>query len=317
MSQVVSEFSTAVRTAVDAPVHALLVFVAALVGMVLGAVLGFIPFVGPLVNGIVVGPLTAVAVVGSANAVRNGDGAFDGATAAVKRVGPDVMGAYAILTVAYVGVSIVLTLLFGGLMFAAGMGGGMPTGGGPSAMMGAVGVVGVLVGLVAVVVLLLVGMAVQFVAPAAVVAGTGAVASLKTSFRFLKRHLLGVTGFSLVLVGVGVVGVLVAALLYAVGQTADPRVGIVLGLVGYLAAVAVGGAISSLYLVGYFESTVEPADLPEDHSWPDDPDDESSDAGDFVVGDVSTVEESGSADDEAETSGFDVEMAGEGTDDEE
>ncbi|MEF8802038.1 MAG: hypothetical protein V5A38_13000 [Halolamina sp.] len=54
-------------------------FLTTLLGAVVGGVLGFIRLIGPLVNGVVVAPALLAAVVGSAHAVRNDDGAFDGA----------------------------------------------------------------------------------------------------------------------------------------------------------------------------------------------------------------------------------------------
>lgn len=330
MSQVVSTFQSAVRTAIGAPAHTVLVFLTTLLGVVLGGVLGFIPLVGPLVNGMVIAPLLLVAVVGSAHAIRSGNGAFGGASDAVKRAGVSVMGAYALLTGVYIGISVVLTLFIAVLAFAMGMGGGMQSGSGLSAMTGALGVVSIVLFLAFIVVLLAVAMAVQFVAPAAVVVGTGAVDSLKTSYRFFRRNLLGVTGFSLVLAGIGVAAILAVGMLYAIGYAIDPAVGLVFAAVGYLVALAAAGSISSIYQVGYFEAVVESADLPEGHE----PDSGESDTGDFVVGDVSRKDAAGNRepdqdrhsetsqerdsepDSGPDTGGFHVEMAGEddGTD---
>lgn len=307
MSQVISSFRSAVGTAVGAPFHAVLVFLTTLLGVVVGGVLGFIPLFGPLVNGVVVAPALLVAAVGSAHAVRNGDGAFGGAKSAVKRAGASVMGAYALLTAIYVGVSLVLTLLFAVLLFAMGVGSGIQSGNGLPALTGAVGVVGVLLFLIFLVVLLAVAMAVQFVAPAAVVAGTGALDSLKTSYRFFHRNVLGVTGFSLLLAAVGAVAMLAVAVLFAIGRAIDPGVGLALAAIGYVVAIAAVGSVTSIYQVSYFDSVVESAALPDGHDWEDSGDD----TGEFVVGDVSQAAVGSEAKPTSESGGFHVEMSGE------
>lgn len=315
MSQVVSTFRSAVATAAGAPFHALLVFVTTLLGVLVGGVLGFIPFVGPLVNGVVVAPLLLVATVGSAHAIRDGGGAFDGAMAAAKRAGPSVMGAYALLVALYVGVSLLLTLFLGILLVTVGMGGEMGSGSGLSAMTGVATVVGVVLLLAFLVVLLAVAMAVQFVAPAAVVAGTGAVDSLRTSYRFFRRNVLGVTGFSLVLGGLWVAAMLAVGVLFAIGRAVDPGIGLGFAAVGYVLAITAVGSISSIYQVGYFDAVVEPAHLPDGH----DREGSGTETGDFVVGDVkradagteSATEQERESESVSETGGFHVEMAGE------
>lgn len=317
MGQVLSTFRAALRTAVGAPGHAILVFVTTLLGAAVGGVLGFIPLVGPLVNGVVVTPVLLVTVVGSAHAVRDGGGAFDGATDAVKRAGTSVMGAYALLTGLYLAVSLVLTLFLAVVLVTVGMS-GSPGGDALPALTGAASVVGVVLLLAFLIVLVAVAMAVQFVAPAAVVAGTGAVDSLKTSYWFFRRNVLGVTGFSLVLAGLGVASIVAVGVLFAVGRAIDPGIGLASAAVGYVAAFVVLGSISSIYLVAYFEAVVEPADLPEGHDW-EGPED---DTGDFVVGDVSRADPDRAAgsdrgrDAESDSGGFHVEMAGDGWTDE-
>lgn len=192
-------------------------FLTTLLGAVGGGVLGFIPLIGPLVNG-VVAPALLVAVVGSAHAVRNDDGAFDGATSAVNRAGTSVMGAQALLTAIYVSVSPVLA-------------------------------------------------------------------------------------------GIGVVAVVAVGVLFAIERALGPSVGLAFAAIGYAGAIAAVGSITSIYQVSYFETIVEPTDLPDSHDW----DDSGTDSGAFVIGDALQAdpgsEEQSSS--EPESGGFHVEMAGE------
>ena len=307
MSQVLSEFGSAFRTAVTEPLYVLLVFVAGIGASIVSLVLGFIPLVGPLVNGIVITPVLLVATLGAAHAVRHGKSAVDGATDALERATVDVMGAYVILAAGYVGFLLVLGIVAAAaIIIGTANSAGME---GASALANTGSVLALLAGFVVFCLVLVVAMAVQFVAPAAVVAGTGAVDSLKTSYRFFRRNVLGVTGFSLVLAGLSIVCLLVVGLFYVGGRAVDPNVGIALGALGYLAMLAVLGVVTPLYQVGYFEAAIDDAALPADHEWPDDRDDDGTAA---AVGDVSQAGSGG--DDSAETEphdegGFAIEMS--------
>ena len=293
MSQVLQTFDSAVRTAVREPLYLLVVVVASIGAGIAGVVLGLIPIVGPLINGVVLTPALLVATLGAAYAVRHGQSAVDGATDALDRSTGAVIGAYAILMGAYVAALIVLGVLF----FLVGAGGSLADG--SSALQSLNAVLFVVLGLAVFVVAIAVGMAVQFVAPAAVVAGTGAVDSLRTAYRFFRRNLPGVVGFSLVLAGVGLLGVLVIVGLYVGGRAIDPLAGAAFGVLGYLGLLLVLGIVTPIYQVTYFEETIEDDVLPEGHEWPDEEgDDAEADAGDEV--------EAGDAD----AGGFAVEMAG-------
>lgn len=317
MSQVLSEFDSALRTAVTEPLYILLVFVAGIGASIVSLVLAFIPLVGPLVNGVVLTPVLLVATLGSAHAVRHGKSAIDGATDALERATVNVMGAYVILAAGYVGFLLVLgivasvTVLTGTAYF--------PSMEGASTLANAGSVVALIVAFVIFCLALAAAMAVQFIAPAAVVAGTGAVDSLKTAYRFFRRNVLGVAGFSLVLAGLSIVCLLVAGLFYFGGRAIDPNAGLALGVLGYLAMFAVLGVVTPLYQVGYFEAAIDDAALPADHEWPDDSDDDGTDAAT-----VGTVSQAGSDDDESaepkpqeeNTGGFAIEMSDDEDDDE-
>ena len=307
MRSVVSEFRAALTTALANPAHALLVTVATVVSGITGIVIGLIPLLGPLVNGVVLTPALLVATLGSAHAVRNGGTAFDGAGSALKRAGVDVMGAYALLVALYIGASMLVGIVFAAVFVAVGVSGA----GELSGVSTAVAVIAAVLGIAVALVILAVAMALQFVAPAAVSAGTGPLESLKTSGRFFRQNLFGVTGFSLVLAGFGVVAVLLIALFYAVGQAIDPQVGLVAAVIGYLVAALLIGTVTPLYQLGYFEATVSAECLPPDHEWPGDGDGGGADADAFAVGEVST------ATDEEPTDGFDIEMTADDDTDEE
>lgn len=293
MSQVLQTFNSAIRTAVTEPLYLLVVVVASIGAGIAGVVLGLIPIVGPLINGVVLTPALLVATLGAAHAVRHGQSAVDGATDALDRSTGAVIGAYAILMGAYVAALIVL----GGLFFLVGAGGSLADG--SSTFQSLNGVLFLVLGLVVLIVAIAVSMAVQFVAPAAVVAGTGVVGSLRTASRFFRKNLLGVTGFSLVLAGVGLLGVLVIVGLYAGGRAIDPLAGAAFGVLGYLGLLLVLGVITPIYQVAYFEETIEDDVLPEGHEWPDE-------GGDDAEGDTDDEVEAGDAD----AGGFAVEMAG-------
>jgi len=297
MSQVLRTFDAAVRTAVREPLYLLVVVVASIGAGMAGVILGLVPLVGPLINGVVLTPALLVATLGSAHAVRHGESAVDGATDALDRATGAVIGAYAVLMGRYVAALIVL-----GIIFVLVGTGGSVLANGSSALSSASEVLFVVVGFLVFVLAIGVAMAVQFVAPAAVVAGTGAMDSLTTAYRFVRQNLLGVTGFSLVLAGVGLVGVLVIAGLYAGGRALDPLAGAALGVLGYLGLLLVLGVVTPMYQVTYFEETVDDDVLPEGHEWPDEETAEDGTAGDEVE----------AAD--ADAGSFAVEMAGEESD---
>lgn len=297
MSQALRTFDSAVRTAVTEPIYVLLVVVASLGAGMAGVVLGFIPIVGPLVNSVVLTPALLVATLGAAHAARHGESAVDGATDSLDRATGSVILAYAILMGGYILALLVLGVVF----FLVGAGGSVAANG-PSALSSLGGVLTVVLGLVVLVVAIAVAMAVQFVAPSAVVAGTGAVNSLKTASRFFRRNLLGVAGFSLVLAGVGVLGVLVIMGLYVGGRTIDPLVGGALAVLSYLGLLLVLGIVTPMYQVVYFEETVEDDVLPVDHEWPD--------HGDEGDGSGDTEGSTSTTDDTPDDGGFAVEMAG-------
>lgn len=264
MSHVIASFRSSVGVAAEAPLHAVIVLVVTLAASVLGLALGLIPIVGPIVSGVLVTPLMLAAVLGSANATRLGDHPFDGLKRGLGDAGVSLVGAFGLLYAGYLAVSIVVTL--GAVVVIAltiGIGGSIEPGL-STALGSAMGLVFVLFFLVVLVAILLLGLVAQFVGPAAVVAGTGAVDSLGTSYRFFRRNLRGVLGFSAVVFGVVLLAYAVAAVAFGVGYLAVSEVaGFAMGGVAYLLAFALVGAILTVYQVTYFDAVVDESVLPE------------------------------------------------------
>ncbi|MFB6221382.1 MAG: hypothetical protein ABEH90_08075 [Halolamina sp.] len=320
MGEVVPAFRRSLATVTGAPGHSLLVFVGGAVVAVFSLVAGTIPLVGWLVNSIVVTPLFFAGLLGSADAARRGGSPVEGFRAALSDAGWSVVGAYALLTALWVGLAILVVVLVGVGALAVGVSaqaaGGMAQGG----LYSAGGAVAVVVGLLMVGIVAVAALAVQFVAPAAVVAGTDAVGSLKTSYRFFRRKPLGVTGFGLVAAAFSGLALLVTVALAALGQAvAGETLALALGALGYLVAGVEVSAVFTVFMVTYFATTVTDGDLPDGHEWPDEADD---DTGRFIVGDVNAAGDAGASSDgdgsePADTSGFHVEMANEssGSDD--
>lgn len=266
MSRVLRTFRSALATAVGSPMHVTVVLVVGTAAGLASLLVPLLPLVGllagPLFNAVFVAPVALAALVGSAHAVRNGENAWNGAQSAVEDHWPDLVGAYGIVAAIWVVVGGALGLAF---------------------VLGAVGLETVteferlragtralVVALPSLAVLLLfvgAGMVLQFVAPAAIVADAGAVESLRTAVRFSAANPLGVVGFSLVAFGVAVAaslpGAAVAAAVWYVGNTGAA---IVILLIGYLEAATVAGAITSVYLVAYFEEAADASVLPEGSS---------------------------------------------------
>ena len=262
MSRVLRTFRSALATAVGSPMHVTVVLVVGTAAGLASLLVPLIPlvglFAGPLFNAVFVAPIAVAALIGSAGAVRDGGNAWNGAQSAVEDHWTDLVGAYGIVAAMWVVVGGALGLAF---------------------VLGALGLESLtdlarlrtgtqalLVALPSLATLLLfvgAGMVLQFAAPAAVVADAGAVESLRTAVRFSAANPLGVVGFSLVAFGVAVAaslpGAAVAAAVWYVGNTGAA---VVILLIGYLEAATVAGAITSVYLVTYFEETADASVLP-------------------------------------------------------
>ncbi|GAB7094014.1 hypothetical protein JCM30237_11660 [Halolamina litorea] len=262
MSQVLATFRSALGTALRSPMHVTVVLVVGTAAALAGVVVPLVPLVGllagPLFNAVILGPLVTAALVGSAAAVRNGGNAWNGAQSAVDDNWVDLVGAYGVVAVLWVVVGGALGLAF---------------------VVGAVGLdslteldslrtgtTALLVALPSLAVLglsVLAGTVLQFVGPAAVVADADAVESLRTAVRFSVANPTGVLGFSLVAFGVAVAasvpGAALAAVVWYVGNTGAAAV---ILAIGFLEAVTVAGAVTSVYLVEYFEAAADPSVLP-------------------------------------------------------
>lgn len=268
MGQVLSTFRSALGTAVRSPMHLTVVIVVGTAAAFASVVIPFVPlvglFAGPLVNGVLLTPLVLAALLGSARAARNGENAWNGAQSTVEECWTDLVGAYGLVAALWVFVGGAIGVLF--LIGALGLGSLTEP---QSFVAGTTAVLVALPFLLVVALVAVAGMVLQFVAPAAVVAGTDAVESLKTAVRFSLANPLGVVGFSLVALGVGVAAALPGVLLGGIVWYFDARVAAaVILVIGYLEAVAVAGSVTSVYLVTYFEAAVDASDLPEGHPWP-------------------------------------------------
>jgi hypothetical protein len=263
MSQVLGSFRSSLGIAVGAPAHALVAATVMLVALAIGAVLSFIPLVGPMVSSIVISPLMLAAVLGSANAARHGESVVEGLKRGVSESGVSLIGAYGLVYAVVLGVSLVLGIgIVVVLMFTVGIGSAVD----PSVGTLFSGVFGILL-LVFFLVFFALGLlgafAIMFVGPAAVVAGTGAVDSLKTSYRFFRQNVLGVLGFSAVVFALTIVAYVPAVAGFAIGFVAASELAAwVLAGVGYLLAFAVLAPVLTIYQVEYFDRVVDASVLP-------------------------------------------------------
>lgn len=263
MSQVLASFRSAVGVAASVLSHAAVVIVAMLAAFVASVVFAFVPIVGPIVGSVVVTPLLLAAVLGSADAARHGESAVEGLKRGVSEAGVSLVGAYGLLYAAVVGLSFLFVVAFVLVtLFTAGLGSLVDPAAG--SLFG--GVLGVLLALgfgLASLFGLLVTLAVQFVGPAAVVAGTGAVDSVTTSYRFVRRNVLGVLGFSAVVFGLVLLAYVGAGAGYLVGSlAADSVVALVLAGLGYVVAFAVLAPLLTIYQVEYFDAVADESVLP-------------------------------------------------------
>lgn len=234
-----------------------------LAAFVASVVFAFVPIVGPIVGSVAVTPLLLAAALGSADAARHGESAVEGLKRGVSEAGVSLVGAYGLLYAAMVGLSLVfvvafvlVTLLTAGLGSLADPAAGSPFG----------GVLGILLALgfgLAVLFGLLVTLAVQFVGPAAVVAGTGAVDSVATSDRFFRRNVRSVLGFSAVVFGLVLLAYVGAGTGFLVDSlTADRVVALVLAGLGDVVAFAVLAPVLTVYQVEYFDAVTDESVLP-------------------------------------------------------
>lgn len=276
MSQVLASFRSAVGVAVSVPSHAAVVIVAMLAAFVASVVFAFVPIVGPIVGSVVVTPLLLAAALGSADAARHGESAVEGLERGVSEAGVSLVGAYGLLYAAMVGLSLVCVVAFV-LVTLVTAGLGSLTDPAAGSLFG--GVLGILLALgfgLALLVGLLVTLAVQFVGPAAVVAGTGAVDSVATSYRFFRRNFLGVLGFSAVVFGLVLLAYVGAGAGFLVGSLAADRVvALVLAGLGYVVAFAVFVPVFTVYQVEYFDAVADESVMPP-------PEDRGDDAGEAV-----------------------------------
>lgn len=265
MSQLGPAFRSALGTALRSPMHLTLVVAVGGAATLAALVVPFVPLIGlvasPVVVAVLLAPLAAAAFLGSARAVRDGENAFGGARTAVTQHGPDLVGAYGIVALGCLlvggSVGVVVFLGAGGVRWLLE----------PRTLLTGVDAVLVALPFVATVALgLLVTVVLQFAAPAAVVAGTGPVDSLRTALRFAVANPLGVVGFSLLGLVVCVVASLpalgLAAAVYYFGGVGPA---VVVLLIGYVEAAAVSGAVVSVFLVAYFEAAADDSVLPAGH----------------------------------------------------
>lgn len=263
MSKVVSMFRFSVGVAFETPLHAGVVFISTLVATLVALVFGLIPLVGPLVSGVLVTPLMLAAVLGSANAARLGESPVAGFGRGLSDAGMSLVGAFALLYAGYAAVGLVLGI-FGAVavVLTVGIGSGVDPAAG-SAVGGVMSVLLVAVFGVFFVAVLLVALTLQFVGPAAVVAGTGAVDSLKTSYRFFRRNLRGALGFSALTFGVILLAYGLVAAAFAVGYFAvSDLAGVALGAVVYFLGFVPVGAVLTVYQVTYFDAVADETVLP-------------------------------------------------------
>ena len=263
MSQVLASFRSAVGVAVSVPSHAAVVIVAMLAAFVASVVFAFVPVVGPIVGSVVVTPLLLAAALGSADAARHDESAVEGFKRGVSEAGVSLVGAYGLLYAAMVGLSLVFAVAFVLVaLFTVGLGSLADPATG--SLFG--GVLGILLALgfgLALLFGLLVTLVVQFVGPAAVVAGTGAVDSVTTSYRFFRRNVLGVLGFSSVVFGLVLLAYVGAGAGFLVGALAADRVvALVLAGLGYVVAFAVLVPVLTVYQVDYFDAVADESVLP-------------------------------------------------------
>lgn len=267
MSHVVSTFKSAVRTAVDVPSHAILLIGVSFVALIASLVLAIIPLVGPLVSSFFLTPLVVAGVVGSANAARQGRSPVDGLKNAITESGASIIGAFGLLYIGMTALWMVVAVVLAIGMFLFGFGATVatpPTDPGMGAGMSVFGIVAALVFLVVFVVTLALTVVFQFIAPSAVLAGTGAVESLKSSYRLCRQNIVSVLGFSAVSLGVLCAGYGVIVALVVVGRTAgDVLVGFGLGAIGYLLVFPLIGSVLTLHQVFYFDAVADESVLPE------------------------------------------------------
>lgn len=263
MGRVLTTFRSALATAVGSPMHVTVVLVVGTAAGLASLLVPLVPLIGllagPLFNAVVVAPIALAALVGSAHAVRTGGNAWNGAQSAIEEHWTDLVGAYGIVAAIWVVVGGAL-----GLAFVLGALGLESVTEFERLRAGTRALVVALPSLAVLVLLVGAGMVLQFVAPAAVVADLGAVESLRTAVRFSAANPVGVVGFSLVAFGVAVAASLpgagVTAVVWYLGNTGAA---VVILLIGYLEAATVAGAITSVYLVAYFEETADASVLPE------------------------------------------------------
>lgn len=288
MSHVLSSFRSSVGIAVDHPGHAVLVTSVTLVAMAVSLVLNFVPLVGPVVSNVVIMPLMLAAILGSAHGIRVGTRPFHGMKAGLSGAGKSLVGAfgllYAVMMALGIAVSLLALLVFVAVVLVGGGAGaeaGMLTAG--SQLLMGIGSI-VLVGGV-LLTMLVVTLFIQFVAPAAVVAETNAVDSLKTSYRFVRQNLVSVLGFTGVVLGVVLLGYLLTAVGFAAGYYAINEIaGIAVGGVVYVVAFGVVGAVLTVYQVEYFVTVADSSVIPSD---------DDSAGGNGPVDDVELESESG------------------------
>lgn len=230
--------------------------VAGLVSLLLNVTLGLVPLVGQLLasllNGVVVTPIIAAGVLGMAYATSVDQGSPKAFVEAIKRRGKSMIGAYAILNLAFI------TLMVGGSLlvaviavFVLGFGTSMMQSANPQALSSLVGGTGLVVlglGLLVGLVVLFAGLVLQFVGVAVVVGGETATSAFRAAWRVFRNNPLSVLGYSaLRAVPALVVGV-VAAVAFAVGQQA---VGTMVGILLAAAAAVLVGAFAYAFLNAY------------------------------------------------------------------
>lgn len=285
MGHVLPAFRSSLGLTARNPLHVVVVFVVGLFGGLGGLLISLLPLVGPLLQNVVVVPLMLAGLLGSANAVRRGESPFDGVGDGLSEASLSLMGAYALVWVCAFVLSLIAVVV--GVVGAGVLGVGAqaytpPAGEASTALPFANGLVFLFVFVIAFVVASVLTLTLQFVGPAAVVAGTGAVESVKSSFRLFRYNAAGVVGFSLLGLAVMAASLVVPTAAYVVGTAVSTRlVGAGLGVLGYLLALGVVGSFMTVYQVSYFAAVADDRVLPEGVRIDDD--------GDEAVGGFSAV----------------------------
>lgn len=213
------------RRAVEATAsNAAFVAVTFVVGLVVAGVavvLNLIPVVGPLVANVLVVPPFLAGALAMAVAAADGSASIDDFTGGVSEYATSMIGAYGLLYLAIVVVTIGLVAVMVVLgAFTVGL--GSVASGSPDAAgaLAGLGLTAMAVAFAFVVVAVVVGLAVQFLGAAVVVGGESATSAFGACWRLLARNPVSVVGYTLTLLAVSLGFLAVAGVAYGVGSIA-------------------------------------------------------------------------------------------------